>query len=73
MTWFFTRSTERLQLEIRRARQGQGYEIVVRQPNGAEALEWCHEGRDLIRRQEEVAKSWLAHGWTPTGAVEVSA
>ena len=66
MIWFFERSGERRQIEIRKAMRD-GYEIVVRQPNGAELAEYCGDGTDLISRQAALATSWQARGWQPHG------
>jgi hypothetical protein len=65
MVWSFERFGERRQLEIRKA-QGDGYEIVVRQPNGTELAETCADAGQLIGRQVALADSWRAVGWLPT-------
>lgn len=65
MVWFFRRSAERRQLEIREAETGQGYEIVIRHADGSEDSEQWAEATDLINRQTELALSWRARGWRP--------
>lgn len=63
--WFFERSAQHRQLEIRTALGGPGFEIIVRYPDGSEAVEWCYGAAGLIHRQEEVALTWQAEGWHP--------
>ena len=67
MVWFFVRSTDKLQLEIRNAVRGEGYEIVVRQGDDTEHLESCSDATALIERQQELANRWHTQGWSPLG------
>jgi hypothetical protein len=64
VVWLFERGGERRELEIRRAAT-EGYEIVVRQPNGAEIAEWFPHVCVLVSRQAALAASWQVLGWRP--------
>jgi hypothetical protein len=65
MVWIFERVTERREFQIRKAAGRNGYEIVLRQPDGPEASEWYPDASDLISRQTAVARMWQATGWRP--------
>jgi hypothetical protein len=69
MIWFFERTGERLQCEIRQASSGAGYEMVWTTSRGRLHIERSNDPLELMRRRTAL-EYWLKlDGWTwPGGA-----
>jgi hypothetical protein len=63
MIWFFDRDGQRLQYEIRRTADGDGFELVVTYPGGHVEIEQMVEPSTLLKRCAELAESLKEEGW----------
>jgi hypothetical protein len=67
MIWFFERSGERLQCEIRQAASGPGYELVWTSSDGRFHVELSDDASELMRRRRAL-EHWLRlDGWIRPG------
>ena len=66
MIWFFTRGPEQVDVEVRRAPGGEGYELVIDYPDGTERVEHIHEPRKLVERTLRVQHQLIRQGFEPT-------
>jgi hypothetical protein len=64
MMWFYERGGEHLSCEMRMILDGDGYELVVKWPNGHEHTEHYRDQGRLLRRWCELDRAWEAQGWT---------
>lgn len=64
MIWFYARGREHLRCEMRTTLDGDGYELIVRGPNGHEHTERYPDQGRLLRRWCELDRAWDAQGWT---------
>ena len=63
MVWFYERAGTFIRCETRDAENGDGFELVIINPDGSEEIERFADSSSLSRRQEEL-ESALAHdGW----------
>lgn len=62
MVWFYTRGVERRSCETRLAVEGDGYELVIRDP-GKIHVERFVEFRKLLAREHQLLTAWRAQGW----------
>ena len=67
MIWFFTRGDAQLDIEVRRTRSRDGFELVVDYPDGTESLERFTNARKLVKRTLSVQQRLIREGWTPCG------
>jgi hypothetical protein len=67
MIWFFTRDSAQVNIEVRRAPDAGGFELVVDYPDGSEGVERFQDGRKLVERTLAVQRRLMREGWTPTG------
>ena len=69
MIWFFERSGERLQCEIRQAASGPGYQLVWTTSDGRIHVERSDDASELVRRRLAL-EHWLGlDGWIRPGPV----
>ena len=66
MIWFLTRGREQVDVEVRRAPGGEGYELVIDYPDGTERVEHIHEPRKLVERTLRVQHQLIRQGFEPT-------
>jgi hypothetical protein len=66
MIWYFSRGSAQIDLEVRRAPESGGYELVVVSPDGSERIERFDEPRRLIARALVVQRRLIKKGWVPT-------
>jgi hypothetical protein len=62
MVWFYTRAGDTRTCETRLALDGQGYELVVTDGDGAH-IETYDELADLLAREHQLLVAWRAQGW----------
>ena len=65
MVWFFERESERLQYEIRREHEGDGYELVIRASADEKTVQRVASPSELIERSQDVWTFLLDGGWRP--------
>ena len=65
MVWFFERESERLQYEIRREQEGDGYELVIRASTDEKTVQKVASPAELIERSQDVWNFLLNGGWRP--------
>lgn len=63
MIWFFQRQDDHLHYEVRRQRNGGGYELVVGYPDGSEDIERFENPRDLNSRWLDLNHALRDQGW----------
>jgi hypothetical protein len=64
MVWFYERQGNFIRCETRVAASGNGFELVVIQPDGSERVEQFDDSSTLARRQAELESSLTHDGWT---------
>ena len=64
MVWFYERQGSFIRCETRDAASGNGFELVVIQPDGTEHVEHFDDSATLARRQAELENSLTHDGWT---------
>jgi hypothetical protein len=63
MLWIFERKGEQMRCEIRREREGPGYEMIVTSPDGSQRMERFEETNDLIKGALGLQRELLESGW----------
>ena len=63
MVWFYERHGTFIRCETRDAASGAGYELLIIQPDGREAVERYADSAALERRQQELQSSLSHDGW----------
>jgi hypothetical protein len=63
MIWVFERAREQLRCEIRRETTGQGFELIVTNPDGSQRMERFGETSDLIKRSLDLQMELIEAGW----------
>jgi hypothetical protein len=66
MIWFLTRGRQQVDVEVRRAPGGDGYELVVDYPDGTERVEHIRDPRKLVERTLRVQHQLIRQGFEPT-------
>jgi hypothetical protein len=66
MIWFLTRGRQQVDVEVRRAPDGEGYELVVDYPDGTERVERIRDPRGLIERTLRLQDQLIHQGFEPT-------
>lgn len=66
MLWFFERSGERLQCEIRPAVNGNGFELLWTQA-GQTRVEHFNDDKDAAMRRREIENKLKQDGWSRVG------
>lgn len=66
MLWFFERSGERLQCEIRPAVDGKGFELLWTQA-GQTRVEHFNDDKDAAARRRELENKLKQDGWNRVG------
>lgn len=65
MIWLFNRGLQQVDVEVRRAVDRDGYEIVLVTPDGTELVERVRHPRRLIKRTRRVQRRLMRRGWHP--------
>jgi hypothetical protein len=68
MIWNFERQDQRLRCEIRRDVDGQSYEFVVTNPDGAEQTERFDDPSAVIARSVDYMRALIEEGWRSPSA-----
>jgi hypothetical protein len=63
MIWFFERQRARLSYEIRRAYDGQDYELVITLPDGRQQVEAFADTAGLMERSVWLRDALASQGW----------
>jgi hypothetical protein len=63
MIWFFERQQARLSYEIRRATDGQDYELVITHPDGRQQVEAFSDTTGLMERSVSLRDALASAGW----------
>jgi hypothetical protein len=63
MVWFYERQGNFIRCETRSSSTGQGFELVVIQPDGSEHVEHFDDSATLTRRQAELENTLTHDGW----------
>jgi hypothetical protein len=66
MIWFLTRGRLQVDVEVRRAPDGEGYELVIDYPDGTERVEHIRDPRKLVERTLRVQRKLIRQGFEPT-------
>lgn len=66
MIWFLTRGQQQVDVEVRRAPDGEGYELVLDYPDGTERVEHIRDPRKLVERTLRVQHQLIRQGFEPT-------
>jgi hypothetical protein len=66
MIWFLTRGRQQVDVEIRRAPDSEGYELVLAYPDGTERIERYEDASQLVERTLRVQRRLMRRGWRPT-------
>lgn len=64
MVWFYERQGSFIRCETRTAPGGNGFELVVIQPDGSEQVEHFDDSATLAKRQSELESTLSHDGWT---------
>lgn len=67
MLWSFHRDGEHLVYEIRTRADAAGFELIVRNPDGAETVELFDDHIAVDRRAEQLQRELLESGWWLAG------
>ena len=67
MLWSFHRAGEHLAYEIRRSTERPGFELIIRQPDGSETLEYFADHTAVDKRAAELQQELLQNGWWLAG------
>jgi hypothetical protein len=67
MIWFFTRGSAQIDIEVRRAVDPDGYELVVDYSDGSEGIERFTNPRRLVERSLTLQRQLIRDGWMPSG------
>jgi hypothetical protein len=70
MLYLFVRGPETKLCEVRLNPEGEGYELVIRESDGAEHIERFQLLDEILRREHELTQAWRATGWRLTGGRE---
>jgi hypothetical protein len=70
MLYIFVRGPESRLCEVRLNPEGEGYELVIREGDGAEHIERFQLLDEILRREHELTQAWRATGWRLTGGME---
>ena len=63
MLWIFERQGEQMSCEIRREGSGEGYELIVTNPDGSQRMERFEATADLIKRTLDFQRELMESGW----------
>lgn len=63
MIWFFQRDAEQLHYEVRRQPDGDGYDLIVRYPDGSERVERFEDVAELNTRSLQLNRALQEQGW----------
>ncbi len=63
MIWFFERQGERLKCEISRKPTGDGYQVVLLNPDGSRKVEDVGAPTELIERAVQLLSGLRDEGW----------
>ncbi|MGH9313044.1 MAG: hypothetical protein ACRD1S_07585 [Vicinamibacterales bacterium] len=66
MIWFLTRGRQQVDVEVRRALDGEGYELVLDYADGTERVERIRDPRRLVERTLRVQHRLIRQGFEPT-------
>lgn len=67
MLWSFHRNGERLVYEIRTRADAPGFELIIRDPGGAETVELFDDHVAVDRRAHQLQRELLQSGWWLAG------
>jgi hypothetical protein len=67
MLWSFHRAGEHLVYEIRTRADAEGFELIIRSPDGGEKVELFNDHVAVDRRAEELQRELLDNGWWLAG------
>jgi hypothetical protein len=68
MLWFYERGPDRLRCEVRLSNYREGYELVVVRADGLETIEQFPTLPQVLRREHELHRAWVAQGWRESNA-----
>ena len=63
MIWIFQRGNERLHCEIHRESVGQGFELIITNPDGSQRMERFEDPSALIKRSLDLQMELIEAGW----------
>ena len=63
MLWFFEKHQAKLRYEIRRQNDGQGFELVITNPDGRQDIELYRDAVELLERSVRLQDSLIEAGW----------
>lgn len=63
MIWFYTKNAGHLRCEIRQQVEGDRFELVITEPDGAQRSEWFDDSASLGRRSRALEREWREQGW----------
>ena len=63
MLWFFEKQRDKLHFEVRGARDGHNYELVITHPDGRVEIETFADPRELTERSNDLQQYLAEEGW----------
>lgn len=70
MIWLFERNGEQARCEVRREATGEGYELVISRPDGANDVERFDDPSALIDRSVAYLDRLRREGWNPVPSTQ---
>jgi hypothetical protein len=64
MVWFFERHGAYIRCETRDTPDGDGFDLLIVNPDGTEQVEHFDDSASLTRRQQELESSLVVDGWS---------
>ena len=64
MVWFYERHGAYIRCETRDAANGNGFDLLILNPDGSERVEHFDDSQALTRRQQELESNLAVDGWT---------
>jgi hypothetical protein len=64
MVWFYERHGAYIRCETRDAPDGNGFDLLILNPDGSERVEHFEDSASLTRRQQELESTLTVDGWS---------
>ena len=63
MIWFYAKQGRHLRCEVRRLVDGDQFDLVITDADGAERIEHFEDSASVTRRSQQLEAEWLTDGW----------
>jgi hypothetical protein len=61
--WFYAKQGRHLRCEVRQRVDGDRFDLIVTDADGAERVEHLEDSASLTRRSQQLEAEWLTEGW----------